>query len=461
MFGKPIKLHLNSRGLFLVDLNELVQSALKLSTAAETFANCDNVEAASVNKQDPIDRSGKLNQVTQTTTMPITRNMFHKHNSGKSPTPKTVSFPFQDSVPQVQISEQSHEIHEERMPVINSQQIGSSNPPIVASDPCANSQNEPCRPIRPCPGAQPDLCPRRQSGGVQVPELRGEVPTDRNLWKDPRGQDLLGHVPPRAQVDEMVLANLRDLPETGPSEAPSLCADHGGAGREGRDAPNNDHDGAITSDANVCQSKGTTSRSNFISSPSRRDDPAPGNGARGRRMVPGLNESRVQRDDHSTAGTYGPRGKCDDGDSESHSPELNSEQQAFDLKIAGDPDYGLDDSFVTTTNPHSLQKQFDELVIQITNELTNVHQQIHNSKTNIQWPKLQLVEVFCGSNSELTKHMQNMNARSRRFGLAEGDLSTVAGRNKLFEIIVRQKPEYVWFSPVCGPWSPWSHLNEN
>ena len=178
-------------------------------------------------------------------------------------------------------------------------------------------------------------------------------------------------------------------------------------------------------------------------------------------MVPGLNESRVQRDDHSTAGTYGPHGKCDDGDSESHSPELNSEQQAFDLKIAGDPDYGLDDSFVTTTNPHSLQKQFDELVIQITNELTNVHQQIHNSKTNIQWPKLQLVEVFCGSNSELTKHMQNMNARSRRFGLAEGDLSTVAGRNKLFEIIVRQKPEYVWFSPVCGPWSPWSHLNEN
>ncbi|CAL1136285.1 unnamed protein product [Cladocopium goreaui] len=58
VFGKPIKLHLNSRGLFLVDLNELVQSALKLSTAAETFANCDNIEAASVNKQDPIDRSG-------------------------------------------------------------------------------------------------------------------------------------------------------------------------------------------------------------------------------------------------------------------------------------------------------------------------------------------------------------------------------------------------------------------
>ena len=107
-----------------------------------------------------------------------------------------------------------------------------------------------------------------------------------------------------------------------------------------------------------------------------------------------------------------------------------------------------------------MQKQFDELVIQITNELTNVNQRMHNTKTNIQWPKIQFVEVFCGPNSELTKQMQNMNIRSRRFGLAEGDLSTVEGRNKLFEIIVRQKPEHVWFSPVCGPWSPWSHLNE-
>ena len=56
--------------------------------------------------------------------------------------------------------------------------------------------------------------------------------------------------------------------------------------------------------------------------------------------------------------------------------------------------------------------------------------------------------------------MLNLNSRSRR-GLAEGDLSTVQGRNKLFEIIIRQSPEHVWFSPVCGPWSPWSCLKEN
>ena len=101
------------------------------------------------------------------------------------------------------------------------------------------------------------------------------------------------------------------------------------------------------------------------------------------------------------------------------------------------------------------------LPIQISNELTQIKDQICNSKNSLQWPKIHLVEVFCGPSSELTKQMLNLNSRSRRFGLAEGDLSTVQGRNKLFEIIVRQSPEHVWFSPVCGPWSPWSCLNEN
>ena len=461
MFGKPIKLHLNSRGLFLVDLNELVHSALKLSTAAETFANCDNAKAVSENKQEPIDLSGNPETILPATSMPITCNMPHSQVSEEFPTPQAVQFSFQNPGSQVQFPEQPHEIHEEHTKVNDKQQVGSRNPPNVASVPCANRHNEPCRPIRTCHGTQPDVYSGRQSGRVQEPEFRGEMQPNRDLWQNPCGQNLLGDVPQRAQVDEVVPANLRFIPEVGSSEAPSLCADHGGTGREGRNAPNNDHDGALTTDADVCQGQGSTSRSDLKPSPHRGDDPSPGDATRCRRLVPGFNDSRAQRDDHSTAGTYGPHGKCDDGDSESHPPELNSEQQAFGLKIAGDPDYGLDDSFVTTTNPHSLQRQFDELVIQITKELTHTKHRLHNSKTNIQWPKLQLVEVFCGPTSELTKQMQNMKSRSRRFGLAEGDLSTVEGRNKLFEIVLRQQPEHVWYSPVCGPWSPWSHLNEN
>ena len=98
VFGKPIKMQLNSRGLFLVDLNELVQSALKLSTAAETFANCDNVEAASENKQDPSERSGNLNQISHATPMPIPCHTPHKSFTGESPPQKTVSFNFMTQI---------------------------------------------------------------------------------------------------------------------------------------------------------------------------------------------------------------------------------------------------------------------------------------------------------------------------------------------------------------------------
>ena len=44
-------------------------------------------------------------------------------------------------------------------------------------------------------------------------------------------------------------------------------------------------------------------------------------------------------------------------------------------------------------------------------------------------------------------------------GLSEGDLQTPAGRRKLFTILVQQRPENVWYSPECGPWGKFSHLN--
>ena len=46
-----------------------------------------------------------------------------------------------------------------------------------------------------------------------------------------------------------------------------------------------------------------------------------------------------------------------------------------------------------------------------------------------------------------------------RFGLAEGDLQTQEGRQRLFQVLVKHRPKHVWFSPKCGPWSGWSNLN--
>ena len=52
-----------------------------------------------------------------------------------------------------------------------------------------------------------------------------------------------------------------------------------------------------------------------------------------------------------------------------------------------------------------------------------------------------------------------MGQQAFRFGLAQGDLSTVNGRRKLFQSIACHRPIHLWYSPVCGPWSSWSALN--
>ena len=68
-------------------------------------------------------------------------------------------------------------------------------------------------------------------------------------------------------------------------------------------------------------------------------------------------------------------------------------------------------------------------------------------------------EVFCSDASPLTQQVLNMGHQAFRFGLAQGDLSTIGGRQKLFQMIASHRPKHLWYSPVCGPWSSWSALN--
>ena len=42
----------------------------------------------------------------------------------------------------------------------------------------------------------------------------------------------------------------------------------------------------------------------------------------------------------------------------------------------------------------------------------------------------------------------------------DGDLSTPEGRRKLWKIVDECQPEHIWVAPECGPWSGWSHLNQ-
>ena len=67
-------------------------------------------------------------------------------------------------------------------------------------------------------------------------------------------------------------------------------------------------------------------------------------------------------------------------------------------------------------------------------------------------PKLDLLEVMCSDESVLTNQVRLCGGKAVRFGLSEGDLQQPSHRKKLFEILVREQPKHLWYSPECGPW---------
>ena len=70
-----------------------------------------------------------------------------------------------------------------------------------------------------------------------------------------------------------------------------------------------------------------------------------------------------------------------------------------------------------------------------------------------------LAEVFCSERSPLTHQVQQLQEGAFRFGYDQGDLATPTGRAKLFTMMIQHRPKHVWMSPDCGPWSSWAQLN--
>jgi len=79
----------------------------------------------------------------------------------------------------------------------------------------------------------------------------------------------------------------------------------------------------------------------------------------------------------------------------------------------------------------------------------------------MQQSRIDLLEVMCHDQSELTFQMKNVGGKALRFSTTQGDLSTQLGRNKLFSMLVSHRPKHVWYSPECFPWCLWNQYNES
>ena len=71
-----------------------------------------------------------------------------------------------------------------------------------------------------------------------------------------------------------------------------------------------------------------------------------------------------------------------------------------------------------------------------------------------------LLEVYAGTHSPLVEAVQKLGHKAVRFSRMDGDLSTPEGRRKLWQVVDECQPEHIWVAPECGPWSGWSHLNQ-
>ena len=139
--------------------------------------------------------------------------------------------------------------------------------------------------------------------------------------------------------------------------------------------------------------------------------------------------------------------KCLDCPAIEHRWELDSIQHAM---FAGE----LDPPEELKSNPET--DRCRKLIHQISQELLEViqnHKLVHES--------LDLLEVFCSDQSQLTQQVRNLAGTAERHGLNQGDLMSKDGRRRLFIKLVTCRPEHVWFSPICGPWSAWTALNES
>ena len=70
-----------------------------------------------------------------------------------------------------------------------------------------------------------------------------------------------------------------------------------------------------------------------------------------------------------------------------------------------------------------------------------------------------LLEVYCSSDSELTKQCLKEGKIAYRFGLKQGDLRHAEGRHRLYDHLMLHRPRDVWVAPSCRAWCKWSQFN--
>ena len=269
-------------------------------------------------------------------------------------------------------------------------------------------------------------------------------------------------------VASLVCRKVREVREGESSEDPPLRAVDGGTSRIGRHSHPGPQRGAIECDSHEAESQGPAKKlarppndvisvwdadeNGGVRSVWRRDR---GRDERGSSLRGSQFECGSPGDPNAVHGECTVSDSPDAGNhpASNRAPVDQCPSWAQSLH-AGDPDRYEDHVSHVTHETNRERRMFNKLVNQISHELDQVIHEGHAVSN-----KIDVLEVVCGPHSQLTSQCQQLGHRAMRFGLAEGDLQTSEGRQRLFQVLVKHRPRHVWFSPKCGPWSGWSNLN--
>ena len=462
--NKVIPIQLTDRGLFLLDLNDLVDTTVS-KHAAEIHQVSEETKTACAKPcteskaAEPCTHVPYHQQHATSHDMPITTDTPREKSTSTSITP-TGSKIFPNILDEFLQSAETCPEYTDPVDPRSSKHVSFAKSfrfPRVRRDVLPE----------PAPEGTPSARRNRQVR-FQSPEpltVRGDQGGFRT---GPCGSHLPRDVVEPSGVASLVCREVREIREGESSEDPPLCSTDGGTGRGVRHSHPCPQRGAIECEDREAESQGVapetgpTTERNDLSVGCHRDG-----GVRDvRRRDRSWHEcSSSHRGSQSKCGSIGSpnavHGECPVSDSPctgkhpagNRAPVDQCPSWAQSIQ-AGDYEMNEEHIHHATPETNRERKMFNKLISQISHELEQVILEDNPGGT-----KIDVLEVFCGPLSQLTHRCQQMGHRAMRFGLAEGDLQTSEGRQRLFKVLTKHKPKHVWYSPKCGPWSSWSNLN--
>ena len=293
-----------------------------------------------------------------------------------------------------------------------------------------------------------------------------------SVWKSSCGQNLSPHVVSRAKLGAVVHAALSPQCQVGTPPVPSLCGQEDRAVRTDRHTSANDQRQQPTVDSTGGGGHSSSHAQGQVSGDHPGGNSEQRLGLRGGSRAlrsgsgPGSGEQQPGDPDGSPYDQHGerhqpdraaPRGSgtvsCSRAVSQDECPSIRASLEAGDL--SSECVYVNESQYTPESNRE--RSHLQSLVQKFSQEFRSVVQQ-YDGNLGKKAP-LDVLEVFCGPQSQLTHQSTKLGYRAERFGLSQGDLQTRSGRELLYLKVHEHRPKNIWFSPTCGPWSGVSCLN--